>query len=123
MARIIVVEQDQLIRALLVEWLGGAGHSAVAYSRVDAMTDDQADAVIVDVAMPRRGGCTKLRGIQAARPETPLIAISAQFTAKASATACELGVEHIIAKPFTRDQLLAVVDQALREVAARAVDT
>ena len=53
MARIVVVEQDQLIRALLVKWLGSAGHSVVAYSRVEAMTSDEADTLIVDVAMPR----------------------------------------------------------------------
>jgi len=42
-----------------------------------------------------------------------MIAISAQFMANASATACAVGVGHIIAKPFTREQLLAVVDGAL----------
>jgi len=123
MARIIVVEQDQLIRALLVEWLAAADHAAVAYSRIDAMTNDDADVVIVDVAMPRKGGCAKLRNIQAKRPNTPLIAISAQFIASGSATARELGVAHIIPKPFTREQLLAVVDLALREVALRSLHT
>src|SRR5690349_20967494 len=81
MARIIVVEQDQLMRALLVEWLGSGGHIVSAYSRIDLMPRDEADLLIVDVVMPRHGGCARLHALQASRPRTPLIAISAQFTA------------------------------------------
>ena len=117
MARINVVEQDQLMRALLVEWLSAAGYTVCPYSRIDAMPGGEADLVIVDVVMPRYGGCTRLRDMQAARPRTPLIAISSQFTAGSSgASACALGVRHVIGKPFTRERLLRVVGEALAAV-------
>ena len=117
MARIVVVEQDQLMRALLVEWLGAAGHTVSAYSRIDAMPDDEADVVVVDVVMPRYGGCARLREMQASRPRTPLIAISSQFTAGSSgASACALGVRRVIGKPFSRERLLHVVGEALTAV-------
>jgi CheY-like chemotaxis protein len=114
MARIFVVEQDQLMRALLVEWIGGIGHAVTAYNRIEAMPDDDADLVIVDVAMPRRGGCAKLRDMQAKRPRTPLIAISGQFTGgSGGASAYALGVRRAIGKPFTRERLLRVIGEVL----------
>jgi DNA-binding response OmpR family regulator len=53
-----------------------------------------------------------VREIQAAHPGTPLIAISGQFRAGLSAvgaTAQTLGVQQVIAKPFTCTDLLAAV--------------
>ena len=115
MARIIVVEEDQLIRGLLAEWLGSAGHTVAVYDRIDAMSDNTADLVIVDIVRPRHGGCAKLRVLQTARPQTPVIAISGQFTAgsKGEYIASSLGVRRVIGKPFTRDQLLRVVGDVL----------
>ena len=115
MARIIVVEEDQLIRGLLAEWLSAAGHTVAVHNRIDAMSDDSTDLVIVDIVRPRQGGCAKLRDLQKARPRTPVIAISGQFTASSTGapTAYTLGVRRVIGKPFTREQLLRVVGDVL----------
>jgi DNA-binding NtrC family response regulator len=123
MARIIVVEEDQLIRGLLAEWLGGAGHAVAVHDRIDAMSDDAADLMIVDIVRPRQGGCSKLRDLQTARPRTPVIAISGQFAASSTgaSTACSLGVRRVIGKPFTREQLLRVVGDVLA-APSRTVD-
>ena len=105
------------MRALLAEWLGGAGHTVSGYSRIDAIPEDEADLVIVDVVMPRHGGCARLREMQVSRPGTPLIAISGQFTAGSSgASACALGVRRVIGKPFSRERLLQVVGEVLTAV-------
>jgi DNA-binding response OmpR family regulator len=68
--------------------------------------------VIVSVYMPKHSGPQLVREIQAAHPGTPLIAISGQFRAGLStvgATAQTLGVQQVIAKPFTCTDLLAAV--------------
>lgn len=115
MARIIVVEADQLIRGLIVEWLGAEGYAVAAYAKADLVPNDEADLVIVDIVMPRHGGCAKLRDLQSRHPKTPLIAISGQFTPGSSgpSTAGALGVRQVIGKPFTRDQLIHVVGEVL----------
>jgi CheY-like chemotaxis protein len=72
--------------------------------------------VIVDVYMPRGEGTNRLRTVKAAYPETPLIAISGQFRSglAGSCSAAEaLGVRQVIAKPFTRRDLLAAVQSVL----------
>ena len=68
--------------------------------------------MIVDVYMPRHEGVKTLRAVKAAYPETPLIAISGQFRPGlvGSCTAADaLGVHQVVAKPFTRRDLLAAV--------------
>jgi DNA-binding response OmpR family regulator len=112
MSDIVIIEEDALMRALLVEWLTAEGYSVRAAPRGDAERQNRAALVIVDVYRPRHEGAKKLRAVKAAHPETPLIAISGQFRpglAGSCTTAKELGVIQVIAKPFSRGELLASV--------------
>jgi DNA-binding response OmpR family regulator len=116
MSRIVIIEEDKLIRELLVEWLSAAGYSVGAAAPGDGGTPDKADLVIVDVYMPRHEGATTLRGVAAAHPGAPLIAISSQFRpglVGSSAAADALGVCQAIAKPFSRRDLLAAVQSVI----------
>ena len=100
------------MRGLLVEWLSAEGYAVAAAESVHPPWPDQADLVIVDVYMPRHGGAERLRAIKAAYPGTPLIAISGHFRSGlvGSCTAADaLGVRQVIAKPFSRGDLLAAV--------------
>ena len=108
---IVVIEEDKLMRELLVEWLSAEGYSVRTATPGDAQVPDKADLVIVDVYMPRHEGANRLRAVKTAYPETPLIAISAQFRSGlvGSCIAATLGVRQVIAKPFTRRDLLAAV--------------
>jgi DNA-binding NtrC family response regulator len=101
------------MRALLGEWLKNAGYRAHGISTIrSAPVQDRADLVIVSLYMPKHAGARLIDEIQAAYPRTPLIAISAQFRSglsTAGATAQTLGVAQVIAKPLSRDALLATV--------------
>ena len=115
MSEIVVIEEDKLMRGLLVEWLNAAGYAARAAASCDTAPRG-ADLVIVDVYMPRLDGAQRLRDVRADYPDTPLIAISAQFLPGlvGSRTAADaLGVEQVIAKPFSRSELLAAVDDVI----------
>ena len=100
------------MRELLAEWLSEEGYSVRAVAPGDAQVPDTADLVIVDVYMPRHEGANRLRAVKTAYPETPLIAISGQFRSGlfgSCTTAATLGVRQVIAKPFTRRDLIAAV--------------
>ena len=100
---------ERLMVAVLTEMLPEPVSAALPG---DAQVSDRAALVIVNVYMPRGEGANRLRAVRAAYPETPLIAISGQFRPGlgGSSTAAEaLGVRQVIAKPFTRRDLLAAV--------------
>ena len=111
MPGIVIIEQDKLMRGLLIEWLSAEGYSVRADDTEGvAQFPTRTDLVIVDVYMPRHEACQMLRAVKAAYPETPLIAISGQFRTGlvGSCTAADaLGVHQVIAKPLTRRDLLA----------------
>jgi DNA-binding response OmpR family regulator len=112
MSTIVLYEADDLMRALLQEWLMGAGYRVSAAAPCGPPHHVAADLLIVSIGMPKHAGSRVVDKIRAANPGTPIIAISAQFRADlstAGTTAQSLGVARVIAKPLTRDALLAVV--------------
>jgi CheY-like chemotaxis protein len=116
MSDIVIIEEDKLMRELLAEWLTAEGYSVRTAAPGDAQMQDGANLVIVDVYMPRHEGAKRLRAIRSAHPATPLIAISGQFRpglVGSCTTAEALGVRQVIAKPFSRRDLLAAVHSVI----------
>lgn len=109
---VVIYEEDYLTRALLQEWLSQAGYGVRLGRAHDAKLDRPADLVIANVYMPKDAGAQWVRDIQAAHPDTPIIAISGQFRSglrAGGATAQSLGVRQVIAKPLVRADLLEAV--------------
>jgi CheY-like chemotaxis protein len=114
---ILIYEEDHLTRALLQQWLGEAGYRVRLGVLRNTDLGSQPDLVIVNVYMPKHSGVQCIRNIQAAHPNTPLIAISAQFRAglsAAGAAAQALGVQQVVAKPLVRADLLEAVRGTLK---------
>jgi DNA-binding response OmpR family regulator len=112
MPRIVIMDDDALMRGLLAEWLAAEGYRVDAAARRDWRGDTPVDLVIVDVYMPRHLGNERLHAVRRAYPGVPIIAMSGQFCAgvrRAGPAAEALGVERVIAKPFGREALLEVV--------------
>ena len=117
MSGIVIIEDDELMDALLKEYLSEAGYRVCPCASSQSITEAASaeahpDLVILDVYMPRSRGIERLHAVRAAHPDTPLIAISGQFCsglARCGTTAHALGVERVISKPFDRDELLDAV--------------
>jgi len=108
MSGIVIYEEDDLMCALLEEWLRAAGYRVHA----GKPNGGAADLVIVSLYMPKHAGAKRVQEIHAAHPGAPLIAISGQFSSGLPAvgsTAQTLGVQQVIAKPLTRADLLEAV--------------
>ena len=117
-ALIVVVEPDDLILGLLERWLGEAGYSVVARASqglpqaLGEGTPPQ--LVIIDVPTPRSAG----RIIKSVRDEYagPILLLSATFRRGVGTSvhvAPQLGVRHVLPKPFTRRELLAAVTASI----------
>jgi DNA-binding NtrC family response regulator len=112
MSRIAIYEENDLMRALLKEWLSEAGYRVRAPAPHEMQRGGTEDLVIASVYMPKQSVTTLLHDVQAGHPGTPLIAISGQFRSglsAAGATAQMPGVQRVLAKPLTRHDLLEAV--------------
>jgi DNA-binding response OmpR family regulator len=115
MASIAVYERDDLMYGLLREWLSGAGHVVQDSTPVHGAIP-RADLVIMSISMPRRETELLIRAMQRVHPGAPIIALSSQARlglSSSGAPARELGVERVMAKPLTRKELVAAVDDIL----------
>lgn len=122
MSSIVIYEVDDLMRGLLQEWLTDAGYHVRAVAPSGPAPHAAADLVIVSIGMPKHAGSRAADKIRAAHPGTPIIAISAQFRADlstAGTTARSLGVAQVIAKPLSRDALLAAVSAIINPATER----
>jgi len=109
---ILIYEEDYLTRTLLEQWLGEAGYRVHTTTPRESGPRVTPDLVIVNVSKPKQAGLQCIQSIQAAHPDAPIIAISAQFRSGLSAsgaTARSLGVRQVIAKPLVRTDLLGAV--------------
>ena len=113
---IVIVEPDDLIRELLDRWLGEAGYSVIvsAKDHSDAVVKPQ--LVIADISSPGSAGTT-IEALRAAY-SAPILALSARFRrglGGSSEAAHRLHVGKVLPKPFTREELLAAVREAVDE--------
>jgi DNA-binding response OmpR family regulator len=112
MSGIVIYEEDDLMRALLTEWLSQAGYRVREAVRPGVQRGGTEDLVIASVYIPKQPGGQLLREVQAAHPGTPLIAVSGHFRSGLSAggtIAQMLGVQRVLAKPLNRSDLLEAV--------------
>ena len=114
---ILIVETDDLIRQLLLRWLGEAGYVVEICAQNEASAHAAAsapDLVIVDVPDPR-GAQPLLQSLRSGQG-MPVLVVSARLRrglARSAEAARRLGVRKVLPKPFSREQLLAAVAEAL----------
>src|SRR5437588_13015061 len=85
MSSILVYEEDDLMRALIHEWLREAGYRVRALPARDAQPREAVDLVIASISSPVDAGAQRAREIKVTHPDTPLIARSGQLLADPSA--------------------------------------
>ena len=120
MPRILVIDDEPLIRSTVVTILNREGFS------VEEASDGKAgiamfhkspqDLVITDIFMPNRDGIEIVMELKRSSPRTKIIAMTGggQTRMMEIASAAKLlGADHILHKPFERESLLAAVNAAL----------
>ena len=113
--RVLVIDADCALTALLDEWLAALGCS-VAHAASGADSPGHFDIAIVDVPYPRRGGVDLVARIAARHPDTPILALSPNFFAGVEChgpVARALGVACVLPKPATSEALTKAVKRLL----------
>jgi two-component system, cell cycle sensor histidine kinase and response regulator CckA len=118
-ARILIAEDEPMVRRLIAGLLRRAGHSVVEAEnglqalRVVQTTNEPIDLLILDAVMPEMGGKECYERIHALRPEVPAIFSSGY---SADVLPPEFLAEHglrLIAKPYDGNTLIQAVEDAI----------
>ncbi len=122
--RILVAEDDRLIREGLVEILEGEGYETVEAHRGDRALElfDEArpDLVCLDIMMPGMNGYDVCREIRRRDAVIPVIFISAKSEEIDKVLGLELGADDYITKPFGVREVVARIRAVTRRALASA---
>ena len=119
MAKILVIDDSQMMRLYLKRCLEQAGFQVEAWLPLSAMEiaariqESAPDLVLTDFQMPGCNGATVARMVFKADPGIPLLVLTAFRDAEMEAGLAKFGVKEILAKPIQADRLVASVRRAL----------
>ena len=121
MARILVIEDNDMMRDMVTTTLTLAGHIVASACNgaegVKKFRYEPADIVITDMVMPDRDGIETLITLRREYADVPIIAMSGLSSHSPTylALAARLGARRTLAKPFPVADLLRAIDEVLRE--------
>jgi DNA-binding response OmpR family regulator len=117
---ILVVEDDEELRALVAGRLGAAGYGVrTAATGTDALAcveEQVPDLVLLDVMLPEMDGLEVCRRLRAKHPLLYIIMLTARTDELDRVVGLEVGADDYVTKPFSLQELVARVRAALRRI-------
>jgi two-component system NtrC family response regulator len=112
----LLIDDDASLRRVTEYSLHSAGFQVLSAGDgkqgLASFHADHPQVVITDIQMPGMSGYEVLQQIKAARPETVVIVITAYSSVEKAVEAMKQGAYDYLAKPFSRDELVMVVEKA-----------
>src|SRR5690606_191718 len=122
--RILVVEDDDILRDGLKVGLGLAGFSIDTVSTVadasEALAVDRFDAVVLDRMLPDGSGLDVLKTMRRAENRTPVLLLTAKDDVSDRIDGLDAGADDYLGKPFDLDEVAARLRAITRRAAGRA---
>ncbi|MCC5997332.1 MAG: sigma-54-dependent Fis family transcriptional regulator [Oceanicaulis sp.] len=116
--RVLVLEDDDSLRFVISKALSRAGFDVRATASpdvaVERMIRKEADALVADVLLGRENFLERLEELARLRPDAPVVVMSAQTTAATALGAARHGAYEYLPKPFNLEDLVAILDRALK---------
>lgn len=119
MARILIIDDDALLRNVLAKALVHAGHTVIqaedGRQGIDLMRATEVDVAITDLIMPVQEGVETIIALRRDHPDVPVIAMSggASNSPLYLEIAEKIGARHILSKPFLTRELVALIGEIL----------
>lgn len=127
MPTVLVIDDDDMVRSLIVRALTGARYTVIeaadGQAGLSLARANSVDLVVTDLVMPVQEGVETIMTLRRERPRLPIIAISGGVTNSRLYLdiAGRIGARRILAKPFTPKELIQLIEQVLAEEAQRSV--
>lgn len=113
MAKILVVEDESVIRGALKKLLTHNGHEISEAEHVDSaleqIQESRPDLIITDVRLPGRPGPSLITEV----PDIPVLVMTSYASLRSAVDTMKLGAVDYIAKPFSHDEMVSAVEDIL----------
>lgn len=120
--KILVIDNSQIIRELLYEYLSDLGHKVCqavdGLEGIEKATQEDYDLVICDIHMPKRNGYQVFSEISRKKPNLPFV-MTDSLPDELAARALEEGAYFCLTKPFNLDQLERVLEEIQNKIECR----
>ncbi len=121
MSRILVIDDEYIIRSLMLEILEAAGHEVVgaetAERALTLLEESEFELVVSDVVMPGLSGLELLGAVRALRASLPVVLVTGAGTYDTLSQALTRGAAGLVTKPFAHADLQNAVADALERAA------
>jgi putative two-component system response regulator len=119
MARVLVIDDEPVIRELIVEILADAGYDLLsagnASGGLELLTSTRVDIVVSDIVMPGLTGLELLTEVRRIRPSLPVVLVTGAGTHTMLTEALARGADGFVMKPFAHAELVQAVASALEQ--------
>ncbi|MBI3086075.1 MAG: sigma-54-dependent Fis family transcriptional regulator [candidate division NC10 bacterium] len=117
--KVLVVEDDPEMLALVCEHLESEGYTAVGMGRgaeaIARVRADEFDVVLTDLRMPDVDGLEVLRAAREAQRDVPVILVTAFGSIETAIQAIRQGAYDYVTKPFALEEISLLVRKALED--------
>jgi DNA-binding NtrC family response regulator len=117
MKRILIVDDDEQIRKLLVDYFQQLGYevkfAANGSEALGKLSQNDIDCIISDLIMPDMDGLELLKQIRSQNLKIPFLVITGYPTIETAIEVIKHGAYDYIAKPFQLDDVRIKVERAL----------
>src|SRR5581483_1213402 len=118
MARVLIVEDDEVIADGMARHLEAGGFDAVAVAKGEQglarLRYEKPDVCVLDLMLPGLDGWNVIETARAEGIGTPIVVVSARGTEHDRVHALEIGADDYLVKPFSMKELVARVRAAAR---------
>lgn len=118
MKKVLVVDDDDFVRMVMVQALQAAGHetdeSPDGADAIAKLSYNKYDLVVTDIVMPQESGVSVAVHIKKNKLPTPVLAISSHSNGDNSGSVLDFAnyfVDDTLRKPFRKEQLLEAVNR------------
>ena len=117
MSDILVIDDEDVIRMLVMEILESAGHTVTGAESAEValslLERSEFDLVVSDVVMPGLSGLELLEAVRARRASLPVVLVTGAGTYDTLSQALTRGAAGLVTKPFAHADLQTAVADAL----------
>ena len=114
MNRILIVEDEDIIKKQIILLLQRNNYEAVGASNIDEAINcypESFDVILADIRLPGRDG----NQIMDYAEQVPVIMMTSYASVRSAVESMKLGAADYISKPFDHDELLLTIARSLRE--------